>query len=525
VIVKDSLNQLVEKDKNAKYGPSFENFKDFNQLRLRKNYTKHYEENLDPKRDNINFYTLTAVYSYKPGSGTVIDLTGVVEDTNAPVNVQVSGFLSWFAIKRPDGLTDDVITGFIEQLSNGVIKYTEQLAQRNEDYQNVINDIPALGPIITHWESVTEEELKRTSDRDNGTNFIKVYVRYPKCVKLCRDLIENPDGKASYKFDNRIIPAIPDLKWCPHEYKKLIKKLLLYEADIDFVIRFFADTQFKPCSWLGLKAGDYTVLPPSDENRHTTCDLELFTDYRKITQLNDAAHNGKMPNLVRTTFDAEMSTGARRFPSPETDPILQISVVLGDSNETSEPKRYIFCLDKVSHVKDTDMVFWYKAERSLLTSYYEFMKTVDPDLWVHHNGNGFDLKYFIARAKALKLKVDFSKLGRFPDRSIYISGSTNKGFTKWSASVPGVLNWDIYRAAQLDPKLTSFGLRDMCLAYLEGVTKGDVNYSLISTYQKTEEGRRILAEYCMRDSICTDKIFKIKNWEANMLGTVQVNVF
>lgn len=62
----------------------------------------------------------------------------------------------------------------------------------------------------------------------------------------------------------------------------------------------------------------------------------------------------------------------------------------------------------------------------------------------------------------------------------------------------------------------------MAKAYLEGETKEEVHYSLISDYQKTEDGRTKLGKYCLKDVKLVERTRKKKKWAQAALGMGRV---
>lgn len=494
----------------------------FRNLRFRKDYTEHYEKNLRPDSDTLIFYYVGSDYFYKKGVGTVINITGNLDPYWAPIHIQVSGFNPWFAIKKPKDCDGEMLSYLMDNLNSGLKSYLEYSSKRNTEMRHLLEDMEerSLGPIVG-WKLTTEEEMVEYTG-EGPTEFIIVTLMYPKLVKMARDLIEFPDGREKSGKDSgeRFERAeIPDVKWCKEELRPIVSELLLFEADVDFVIRHLSDTRSKPCTFFSLAPNTYNVIKSTDEDKISRANLEVSADFNDIKPVTDPKYDAVIPNFIRIVFDGEMSTAGTRFPNPKKDPVLQICMVISDLHKKTPKRKYMLCLLKVTKVEGCDHIFWYEKETDLLQAFRDFSMEVDPDIWAHHNGNGFDIKYIKERAEFLGLGREYPKMGRMLYKDVRVTSSENKGFTKWSAVVPGMLNLDIYRKAQEDTKLDEgYNLRALAKAYLKGMTKGEIHYSLISKKQETEGGRRELAVYCLRDGIVTDEIIDERKYIYDCLG-------
>ena len=501
--------------KYARKHPPFEKF------RMRPNHTKELES-LDANTTDINFYFMSANYSYQKGVGTIIHAYGNMETTFAPIHLQISSFDPYFLIRKPVEFNDNqMIQEFVNALSGGLASYIQMLPRANKELLEMLEDCNEESPPIVGWSIIIGEELVEYKGEDD-VEFIKIGVKHPKLVKMARDLIEFPDGKISVDDFAKEKLEVPMTQWCPPEIRRIVNGMRLFEADVDFIIRFLVDNYFRPCSWFNIPAGSYNIVYADDPMRTSRCNLEIALDYGNIIPLKDDYYEKLTPNLTRLTFDIECSTTGTRFPDPERDTVLQIAIVAATLLKTQPKRKYLFALGKVPPIDGCDYIFSYETEEELLDALREFFLAFDPDQWMHHNGNGFDIKYIMARANALGLRWDYAKMGRSLKQAVYCHSSKNKGFLKWSANVPGVLNVDIYRKAQEDPKLEEHNLRYLAVTYLKGITKGEVHYSLIAKYQETPDGRHRLGTYCIGDSWATDEIGDVKKYPENALGMARM---
>lgn len=77
----------------------------------------------------------------------------------------------------------------------------------------------------------------------------------------------------------------------------------IYEANIDFEIRFMAETQLVGCNWVRLPAGSYRVRDTSQKRSRTQCELDVR--YTDLVSLPVDGEWGKLAPLRVLSFDIE----------------------------------------------------------------------------------------------------------------------------------------------------------------------------------------------------------------------------
>jgi DNA polymerase elongation subunit (family B) len=476
----------------------------FHQYAIRKDQTKEINARLCEEKDDIHFYLLTGEYTYVKKAGLTINLTGNLDDSfgYAPVNVQMRGFNPHCYLRKPKEWTDDHIRAYLKVVDKAL--RTAAKMQDKADMRNVLEERDAL---ILGYQLVRGEHLMGVEDEPLD-DYVDMYFAHPKLVKIFKDLIYHPKGNHETVNGNQI-QTIPH--WCPKELRKVTNRLQVYEADVDFIVRMLVDTRFRPCTWFKLPAGKYSIIAPEHWQRWSTCDLEVSIDYRDILPTSEGKYKTLEPDFNVLTFDIECETTGKRFPDHNIDPCLQVGCVLWSYLDEKIVKRHMFTLKDIEKLDDFDEIFCFDNEKDMFVALHNYFEHTDPDIWSHHNGNGFDINYLKNRAKVLGIG-NFAKLTRCKWKEVFTTKTTNKGFDKWSAHNAGRLNFDIFRKAQEDNKLEEHNLNFLALQYLEGDTKEEIHYSMISEYQKTKMGRTRMAKYCMKDSRLVERIMKKKKW-------------
>jgi len=149
-------------------------------------------------------------------------------------------------------------------------------------------------------------------------------------------------------------------------------------------------------------------------------------------------------------------------------------------------------------------------EGDMLQAWRDFVNEIDPDLIIGYNTSQFDIPYLIDRAKALK-KNQFPYFGRLNGKKTEVKDThfSSKAYgtrdTKETA-MDGRLQLDMLQVMQRDYKLRSYTLNSVCSHFL-GEQKEDVHHSIITDLQNgTDETRRRLAVYCLKDAYLPQRI-------------------
>ena len=525
------LQTQQKKRKNIVKGTGFSHSRHFPRIMQRRPLGPF--DKLDPDTQPLNVWIYNAEYSWTLEHGPLVQWYGLMEDTNAPVYLHLKGFRPHLMIQPPQRFLQDpeACEAFIESLENGLKMYLDDNIIRNRP-QNMQKkrDLYLIGShalngtmrLIKSWKW---EKVARLMDKDQEGDMmvLDIYVEHPKLVKMVRDLVENPGGRAKKTYKRDHDDAFGDAnnkkdwrnfagsdsipRWCPEDILGDVKKMLLYEADVDFTIRWLVDERKCPCHWFRLDPGKYSYIEYEDPLRQSTCDIELIAEHKDLVLLPDSLSR-KLPNATMITLDQEWDNFGKKFPDYKYDDMIQVVFYVSTLHNPTKGKWVLMCYKTVSKKmeEEFDYIFSYDNQCDMLEDYIRFFRVVDPDIILHQNGNRFDLPFAENRARHLGV-MHPERIGRSRTKGVYYKEDANKGFKKYYASVPGRINRDLLRKTQDDyPGWEGHSLNEVAKKLKIGMTKGEMPYDMISISQRTEEGRNNIAYYCKQDVKMTDKI-------------------
>uniref|UniRef100_A0A674GG52 DNA polymerase delta catalytic subunit n=1 Tax=Taeniopygia guttata TaxID=59729 RepID=A0A674GG52_TAEGU len=293
--------------------------------------------------------------------------------------------------------------------------------------------------------------------------FVRVGVSLPRLVAPARRLLER-----GLRWGNLGVQPAPP-----------------FEANIDFEIRFMADSGLVGCCWVELPPGGFRCWgalrghPP------------------------EGAWLG-LPPLRLLSFDIECAGRKGVFPEPQQDPVIAIAAVALRQGAREPFLRVVFTLRSCAALRGAT-VRSFESERELLQSWAEFVRIVDPDVVTGYNIHNFDLPYLIQRAQVLQVE-SFPYLGRVrgvPSQvrdSAFQSRQLGRREGKVVTS-PGRVTLDMLQVLLREHKLRSYSLNAVSAHFLHE-QKEDVPHGIITELQNGDaQTRRRLALYCLKDAM------------------------
>lgn len=259
------------------------------------------------------------------------------------------------------------------------------------------------------------------------------------------------------------------------------KRVQIFETRADWMTRFMADAKLDGSSWI-----------QSHRDVH-------INRLRTIDCMNIAPY-------TICSFDIECVSVDGTFPQPNRDPIVQIAVVFARQDVSTGilviERRITMSLGSCNRPISMDYVaecFEYETESELIVEFGMLIRNIDPDFIMGYNIMQFDLPYIHDRS--VTLNVDFSlsrttvpsRIRKFIKHGPYGAQST------YSCNVPGRVVFDMYTFIRSEFKYSSYKLDDVAEELLHD-RKIDVHHSEIRSLYETSEGRRKLAEYCIKDA-------------------------
>lgn len=380
--------------------------------------------------------------------GTII-LFGVTKNENS-VQLKVNEWYNFFCVKLPNQ-----------------VSFT--------DFENAITSFNCY-----HWKVIK-------IDRCEGSDLIGYYPDELLKDKFCR-----------LHYNTKSRTGLSELKTTLTELN--VKGVGVFDFspfydDSPAEKQFLIDTSINTGSWISIRADSIKYNKIEEGKIYAEANIEFI----KILKRDD------VPVLYILSFDIECQggrvdkNGKSIFPEPQHDPIITIGNYVYKLGTDEPVLERGFQLGSIDNENETMLSF--NDERELLLQWFEFVKTVDPDIFESFNGTNFDFPYIINRAKHFNLSPVF---GRDDDRPVTCyekKGSTMRTAHRmeWSVQIYGRINWDVYKICFANEKLSRYTLNFISQTFINN-QKIDLSYTDINKFQ--DEGpteRRMILDYCMKD--------------------------
>ena len=297
----------------------------------------------------------------------------------------------------------------------------------------------------------------------------------------------------------------------------------VYEADIDFVLRYLIDAGFKPEECVRLRPGSRAQVLYREAGARELNDVTLpDVHWCDLVRCTDDAFQDAVPPQIVASFDIETETGpAGAFPKAESERVFTICVTMLDpvvDGTGAHAVRRAFQLGAVAlpsaaeqlerqrFVVEREDLYCFACEEELLLAFGRFMRALQPDVLTGFYIDGFDVPYLIDRASARGIGSQFASLARSDAgalRSIERTFSSRAHGTHVyrESSADGLCVLDLWQTLKRSTsfKLRSYSLESVAQKFL-GESKADVPYSAINGLQATPDGRHRLVYYCFKDT-------------------------
>lgn len=177
------------------------------------------------------------------------------------------------------------------------------------------------------------------------------------------------------------------------------------------------DSQIQGASWIEIPKGTYSFREsPTQES--TSCQVEIDVWYDKLVAHQPEGDWSRIAPLRILSFDIECAGRKGVFPDPQIDPVIQIANMVTVQGESQPCIRNVFTLNTCANIAGTHTLS-FETEQELLKKWQQFVETVDPDIIIGYNINGFDFPYLLDRAETLKV-TEFPFLGRVKGESPFL---------------------------------------------------------------------------------------------------------
>lgn len=394
-----------------------------------------------------------------------------VDDDGRSVCLSVKGFRPFFYIKTPKSFNVGSVVNYIQQLQN--LK---------------VNGKSAVNWYIKDHILLGKTEMVHAKDFygfSNGENFkfFKLYFTSNKAWKSYLYSIKN------------------------HGVHKI------YETNLEPLLKFYHTQGIQPSNWITID-NVYAETPES-----STCQINIECEYSEVHFL-DRNYNGR---FLQASFDIETysapiqrdDTEYYPFPSSsnKSNSVYQIATcfkILGDDNFLV---KNLLTLKKCAKIDDpTVVVIECETETQLLMKWKSLIELMDPDILYQYNGDVFDCKYMVDRAKMFNILPRFMEVSRLLDHPSSLKETTfssaaygNTNFFR--LSIPGRVNFDILTFIRREYKENSYKLDSISEKYLKE-KKNDVKVVDIFKAYETGDPQQIkkIGLYCLQDTLLPQKL-------------------
>lgn len=441
-------------------------------------------QKLDVKKD-YNFQTIewhTCDEDIEgDGNRFVIRAFGV--DSNGfSVCCTVKEYLPYFYIKIPKYWKLNDVKGFIDDL--------KKLEKNNKK-------------VINYYvkDSLIKENLE--------IEYFKEFYGFTnnEKQKFCKLVFHTERGMKCYKY------AIDSLD----KYRN--EKILLYEVNVDPLLKFFHEKDIQPSNWLNITK----FYEQKESEISSTCQINIECNFDDIIAQNNAYNS----NFLQASYDIETYSvmeindeGKEFYPFPVPEKrdnvIYQIATCFKRFLEKDFEIKVLLTLKKCKKIEEDNVfVIECKDEKDLLLKWKSLIESMDPDVLYQYNGDLFDCNYIVKRAELLNIKTKLLEISRLYDHPAEFKeesfSSSAYGTTNYKRlKIPGRINFDIHIFIRREFKENSYKLNDVSEKYLKENKLDVTPYDIFKAYEEgTEEQIARIGLYCIQDTVLPQKLVDV----------------
>jgi DNA polymerase elongation subunit (family B) len=282
---------------------------------------------------------------------------------------------------------------------------------------------------------------------------------------------------------------------------------MVYEANLDPMLRFLHLRNLQPCNWASIDSLDSDDLSLEDSN-------VLEIPWQDIVACSIPPAPTAPFRLV--SWDIECMSNSGEFPmATKGDPIIQIGAILGTLGSKKMVK-HIFVLGTCTQIPE-GIVHVYKTEKALLLGFFQWTADESIDIFMGYNIFGFDEKYVWERCDQLGITEfdEIQQLNRLceeggkmklDEKRLSSSAMGDNFLYLWNT--PGRLRVDLYHYIKRGYPLSSYKLDDTSRYFLgesvKAVTEKVDGWKLTigPTKQDVAKGRSLVLLNAAGDTLC-----------------------
>ena len=278
-----------------------------------------------------------------------------------------------------------------------------------------------------------------------------------------------------------------------------VRRLPLYETQVDPLMRFFHDRGLRPSGWVSIPDRHLEAAPFAATNCHR--------EYRAQWSAVHPHELADLPPLRMASFDIECASEDGSFPDAERegDRVIQIGTTLQVYGDAEPYRRHLITLGDCEPIEGVDVVAC-ATEEEVLLSFKRLVCEEDVDAILGWNIFKFDFAFMVARARRAGVLGEFATIGRMAERECAVERKTLSsqayGHQEFEyLNTIGRLQIDVLPVLKKETKFESYRL-DAVAERVLGERKLDLPpKELFELYrQGGAANMRRIGEYCVQDT-------------------------
>lgn len=211
----------------------------------------------------------------------------------------------------------------------------------------------------------------------------------------------------------------------------------------------------------------------SEQTDDTNNPYDKFKNYFK--QQNNDSKNDE--DDIKDSVFVQLNTFlTKHFPKVEGDEVIQIATTFHHYGKTDCHYKHVITLDTCDDFDGVNKIVRCNTEREVLLEWTKMIQRTDPDIVTGYNILGFDMKYIYERAIELNCVKDFSKLGRYKNKTCELQTKTLSSSAlgdnfMYVIDMEGRVVVDLMKVVQRDHNLDSYKLDNVASHFIQGKVK------------------------------------------------------
>lgn len=389
-----------------------------------------------------------------------IFLSGVTLDDNC-VSLRITDFISYYYVRIPDNMNrmwgidqTNVLFNFLKRkVGNGLVSRT-------------------LVEKTTLYPFVNGEKQK----------YVRLCFSSYDAYRKCKSKFYNP--LRLFEISSQPI------------------KFDLYESNVDPLLRFMHIKDIRPCGWVHLKKGTFTI----DDNNTINVVWKNVNPYLPNGQECDDIAPFR---ILSWDIECQTSRGFPEFPDANVDGdfISQIGVGFRVFNTDKTFKAVFTCLK--SNEPSDGILINCKNEKDMLIKFLTIIKGLGIDIITGYNTWGFDDQYLLIRLTKHNLNYMLSSISRIDNWGAELKNQNFNsgacGYNEYNIFIiPGIETFDMIQAIRRDHKLDSYKLGFVGVHFKVDKGKDDLPYKelfeILNEGNNAPDKMQRVCEYCMQDA-------------------------